>query len=576
MKRLLLRAGFLRVGFPLLAKELAEQAAQRRTYIIRVLYALALFTAAYVMFADILGAPAESAFAVLGQGREMFDAIVTLQFFGLYLFVPAMASGCIALEKERNSLGTLLLTRLGPMTIVLEKYLSRLVPTFSFLLLSLPLLAFTYSLGGVTEGEFWGGVWILVLSAVQVGALAVMCSAFARTTAGAFIGAYVLGLFVYFLLPPCSGMSQFEIMRRAAGSGQPAGLTGYTVITLCSTGGFLLAARVFLVERAFLEPRNLLLEWFRGLDRFFNDLNQATGGIVLVRDDVTLPRDKPIAWRETQRQSLGTVRYLFRVVTAIETPLLALLVWFASGPTSERGTISTTLLYIVWVIAILLVCVKASGVISAERSRQTLDVLLTVPLSGAEILKQKASGLRRLVTVLCIPFFTIFTFEWSWVASLSGGHRDLLYIGGSALTVLIYLPLAGWLAMWLGIVIRSQTRAIIASLGLVFAWILLPVLLGVHQSAADIRGWAFVNGSSLVQMLAMWGSDRVVVAVNLGGHLVALAALRWFCLWQSDRLLGRLDTRGRPVAEDARESAEDAGDEGASIDAPISRQPLAW
>ena len=32
-----------RAGFPLLAKELAEQAARRRTYIVRILYAVLLF-----------------------------------------------------------------------------------------------------------------------------------------------------------------------------------------------------------------------------------------------------------------------------------------------------------------------------------------------------------------------------------------------------------------------------------------------------------------------------------------------------------------------------------------------------
>ena len=42
------------------------------------------------------------------------------------------------------------MTRLGPFTILFEKLLSRLVPMFTFLLLSLPLMAFAYSLGGVS------------------------------------------------------------------------------------------------------------------------------------------------------------------------------------------------------------------------------------------------------------------------------------------------------------------------------------------------------------------------------------------------------------------------------------------
>ncbi len=69
------------------------------------------------------------------------------------LFVPAIVSGALTAEKERNTLQLLFLTRLGPWTILLEKLLSRLVPVATFLLVSLPLVFIAYLWGGLTQHD---------------------------------------------------------------------------------------------------------------------------------------------------------------------------------------------------------------------------------------------------------------------------------------------------------------------------------------------------------------------------------------------------------------------------------------
>ena len=99
---------------PLLTKELTELASRRRTYIIRVLYAFLLFgfSLAYLygVFQDTQG----DVLRVLGRGHELFTAIVTFQLAGIAIFLPAMMSGAIAIEKERDTLSLLLLTDLRP------------------------------------------------------------------------------------------------------------------------------------------------------------------------------------------------------------------------------------------------------------------------------------------------------------------------------------------------------------------------------------------------------------------------------------------------------------------------------
>src|SRR6516165_1013319 len=185
-------------GLPLLAKELLEQSARRRTYVVRVVYATLLFVSAFLLFFDILRSGASSPLAVLGKGREMFETLVRLQFGGVYLFMPAITCGVLTLEKERASLPLLIVTRLGPWTIVFEKLLSRVIPMAGFLLLSLPLLAFAYSLGGIAGSQIAAAMWMLFLTTFQMGTVAILCSAYFRTTVGAFIGSYLLSLALMF------------------------------------------------------------------------------------------------------------------------------------------------------------------------------------------------------------------------------------------------------------------------------------------------------------------------------------------------------------------------------------------
>src|SRR6516165_8593015 len=155
---------------PLLAKELNEQATQKRTYLIRFVYAAILFTAACGLFyGDLLHEGTGSAGA-FGQGRRMFEQLVRLQFWSIYLLLPAICCGCLTIEKERNSLGLLLITALSPWQIVLQKLLGRVVPMLTFVLLSFPLMAVAYSFGGITLDYLWSGIVLLISACLQAAA----------------------------------------------------------------------------------------------------------------------------------------------------------------------------------------------------------------------------------------------------------------------------------------------------------------------------------------------------------------------------------------------------------------------
>ncbi|MBI3862043.1 MAG: hypothetical protein HY290_09120 [Planctomycetia bacterium] len=592
MKRLVSR-----LGLPLLAKELAEQAARKRTYIVRVAYASLMFLAAYMMFYDTLRHVGSSPTAVLGRGRQMFDILVGLQFAGIYLFAPALTCGLITYEKERASLQLLFLTRLGPWTILFEKLLSRLVPIVGFQMLSLPLLAFAYSLGGISPQHLAGGVWMLLVSALQTASLGLACSTYLRTTAGAFVWSYLLGTALFlgpeFLwsaigapprqLPveirfPFCGAALFFGGANTFGVTTPlselvAALV-HAVPLLFSSGVCLVLSRYFLVSRAFAPPRHLVLDLFRRLDGAFARWNENrwTKGIVLIADVGSLPIDQPIAWRETTKRSLGRARYLIRLFLVLEVPLLAFCLLLVIAGLHQGREIVAYVVFLLWGIAVLMVSVQAASLISAEKSHQTLDVLCTTPLSSSDIIRQKYRGVQRLMAVLLVPFFTLFVFQ-AWWRSMTSGFRwsydrpfePMWYLFSEAVTVGIYLPMVAWLSLWIGLKAKTQARAIIGSLAAIVGWCLLPFLCCVFPVAWTTRGGEEIILIILSSPMAMIiinevsGPGKIFesplpLIMNSMFYGGALFFFRQLCLMNADQLLGRTADGVGPPPGPARDS----------------------
>ena len=605
------------IGLPLLSKELVEQSSRRRTYIVRVVYAVLLFIASFFTFYDVLNNLQANQFGALGHGKSMFEFLVAIQFFGIYLFMPAIACGVLTAEKERNSLGLLFLTRLGPATILFEKLLSRLVPMFSFLLLSLPLLAFAYSLGGIITTYLWSSVWILAITTVQMGALAVMFSAFFRDTVGAFIGAYLLGLVMLFGLPVCEVLGLINVRMGYAPGGvlfgqvmepqiplfvemlKAIGIVGdgredilfvffgpyifyehaasnvdfgtvvlRSIPILMSTVCFLVFARLFVVWRAFVPSCNYVLALFRTFDRLFVRMNQnrVTKGIVLVRESTALPTNAPVAWRETTKKSMGTVRYLFRMFVATEIPVVVVCILVVgSSYDSTRLAGVSAMLFFLWFIAVMLISVRATSLVSAERSHQTLGVLLTTPMSVREIVLQKYRGVRRLMFVLAVPFLTIFIFEATWKSEFWSGNYSyyggyygefstLLYLTASVLSIAIYFPMIAWLSFLVGMLVRSQSRAIITSLAIIVGWCALPICLLAFINEVLIGGFVNRDTFGFLYLLSpvsiipfnefnayreIGDAPWVIVLINFVMYGTCLFVFRTLCLRLANRLLGR-------------------------------------
>jgi ABC-type Na+ efflux pump permease subunit len=199
---------------------------------------------------------------------------------------------------------------------------------------------------------------------------------------------------------------------------------------------------------------------------------------------------------------------------------------------------------------------KAANSIASERSNQTMEVLLTTPLAGSDIVRQKMQGQRRLMLVFMIPFVTAFLIEAWWEGTLPRylGRNQvdvILFMLSSLLSIFIYLPMFSWFSMWVGLKVRGKRRAIVLTLTIITAWVGAPFLVvifahalgGYYRSGLDM----FLLFSPISVIIAtefgsfsIFGlSPGVAVLLNYLLHGGILFYFRWLCLRKADRYLGR-------------------------------------
>lgn len=562
----------LRLDWPLLGKELLEQATQKRMYVMRVAYALLLFGAFCFYYVRHLG---YGSFMALGRGFESFSFLVTAQSAAIFLFLPPLMSGAIAQEKERDTLGLLFLTDLTPWELVLQKYVGRLVPMLTLQLLALPLLAVAYSLGGVSIGMLCVSAATLFLTCLAVGALALECSAHEATTFQALVRCW--GLCLVFAVCWWMGLSQFWLGRVNLGSA-PFGFISllriyYTAAAyLAPTFLFLLRAKQNLETRAFVQRRNPFAQQFKNLDQYWKDLRKLVRAILRTRD----PEAVALA-NEVIRKELGTsddarvwslsgfllARMQVPTVLAFAIIIGAIIfIFLFFGMLMDpKSTPFTVIIGGFWILALLTLPVQSANAIASERINERLGAILTTPLTAREILDEWLVPVRRWMRFLARPLIVLFVMEaLAKLKTQDAGHARWLnvacYFAISLSTVLIYPRLVQWLCLWIGLRMRNQIRAMMTAFLLVAGWCFIPLPLSGYLFET---GLLTDRGNDVLTLFSPVAAIRLAEALGrpksesgMTSHLAFLlivhfgvaAALTWklrqICLTNADRYLGRI------------------------------------
>ena len=135
------------------------------------------------------------------DGREVRRLLMVLSIGELamvILIAPAFTSTSITIERDRNTLESLLATPMSPLSIALGKMAGSLTFLVLLVLSGVPVLATLFLLGGVETTEILAVAAVLLLSAVHLGAIGLLVSVLAHRSYRAIIVTYCILLVVVF------------------------------------------------------------------------------------------------------------------------------------------------------------------------------------------------------------------------------------------------------------------------------------------------------------------------------------------------------------------------------------------
>lgn len=188
---------------PILVKEIRTRMRGNRAFVLLTAHLLILGLAmllVFLVFRSSFGSGANLE-ARGSFGKAVFGLLVWMELVMISFTAPALTSGAISLERERQTFDLLKVTLLKARSLALGKYLSGLVFIFLLLVTSLPLFSLAFILGGVVLEEIVIAVLILATSAITFCAIGLFFSSlFARSLVSTVLS-YAFAIFSNFGIP---------------------------------------------------------------------------------------------------------------------------------------------------------------------------------------------------------------------------------------------------------------------------------------------------------------------------------------------------------------------------------------
>ena len=412
-------------------------------------------------------------------GSYFYYAISGVQVTLVLLAAPAATSGAICLDRARGALTHIFVTDLSDREIVLGKLGAKLVPVFGIIVAAIPVLAIASLLGGIIPEALVSLTVVSMALAVFACALALAVSVRATKSHEVLMAVFtfwtlwiLFPLFTSLLsLPNLPGwylkLNPFVLAWAPYAWPDYAGFWDFAIFAAVMLTGAL-GCVVSALRGLRQEPSRDKGPW-----RWQTWL---ANGIVRRVPRLSKPPEldaNPFFWREWHR---GRPSRLARAVWGIFWSIsIVASVWSVmnmlnksgGGSSSDDGVLLCNGLHVTF--GLLLVSLYAPTVLSEERTRGSLDVLMTTPLSTESIVMAKWWGAYRMVPRLAIlPMLTTAVVLLSLPEILvppAGWMANPLRIGMFSRLCCLFFPIALLLAQ----------GAVVTSFGLLMAtWFTRP------------------------------------------------------------------------------------------------------
>ncbi|MCS7470233.1 ABC transporter permease subunit [Stieleria sp. ICT_E10.1] len=366
---------------PVLQRELLVNLRTKRAFVLLAAYQLLLATVVVAAW------PSDQRLD-LTSNPPSATKLVNLFFLGQYviasLMAPSFAAGTIAGEKERKTYEMLLASPLRPGAIIIGKVVASLTHIGMLIIGSLPIIVLCLPLGGVSVYEVLAAYLGLIISVVLFGTIGVMASSYFPRTSSALVVSYlaILPLVIGACLFWASMASEGDLRLKISAIVFPAfGLTAVILMGAAAAGRMLYppdvgseGKEVIDLEREAEEAVGLVIQPDQFPDRLFAPPR---------KDEMMADGANPVYDKELHSEifSQGTLmlRLVIQISILLAIPMMGVFLFFQQQHAPWFGV------YVI-VFNMLVGPSFLASSITSERERQTLDLLLTTPLSPVQIL----------------------------------------------------------------------------------------------------------------------------------------------------------------------------------------------
>jgi len=545
---------------PILLRVVHGGSRRVRDLLYRFGYLLVLFLVFLILYLVNTSELEGSLSEVAKISTQIFKGVAYWQLLLMCFLAPVFTASAITQEKDAETYNILLTTPLSNAQIIFGSLLSRLYFVLILLLSGLPIFFITMIYGGVTLRQIVLSSTIAGSTAIITGSLAIMVSMMkvgTRRTIFSFyflIGLYLTAVYglaqVHFTYvaeavpPPGSTSSQkmswlapfhpflaldvgmnkmpAPSFSEVAHYGWPAKYfaayphVSYSVMTLLASLIMIIISMLY-VRRGAKEGEPTITS--RLLERFSKQVRE--------RDERRRKPKRvwanPVAWREANTKASAGVSGLMRwtmIVCGIIASIVILIYLINGSPiTREDGTISNfdpddARIWLMWLIAIdfvmiLLVVTNASATsMTKERESNSMDIMLSTPLTSKYIVWGKLRGLMSFaVPMLAVPIISMLIFLVYDLITMSRGPVSVLNFEAVfelAGLMVVYTALACVIGLQTSLKSKKTVKAVLVSITIMSLICgLLYVIGNAIVGSADTVGAFFAPGTpfTAVKML---------------------------------------------------------------------------
>ena len=381
---------------PILNRELLVNLRTSKSFLLLAAYQLVLAGVVYFSWpTDDVGVE----MSIRNQrNAALVDSLFLSQFVLTSLIAPSFAAGGIAGEKERKTYEMLLASPVRPMTIVFGKLVASLTHLAVLVFSSLPIVMLCLPMGGVSVYEVLVQMLVVLIAMTTFCMISLTCSSYFTRTAASLTISYLI-----ILMLSAVTLAMWYSLRFDGQSRLNFMLFGIPAVAIA------IAVPLFhLVAARMLYPPDIGSEGAQVVD--LEQESRAAVGLVLNRDafpdrlllpptrkDLMPDHINPVFDKEMRSEFIGQGTLMLRWVIQISVGLAIALM--AACVIIQPDRVAWYICYVILFNG-LVAPVFSAGIVTSERERQTLELLLTTPLSPWQIWTGKLFASFRVSAVL--------------------------------------------------------------------------------------------------------------------------------------------------------------------------------